>query len=360
MAQRCPSTPRAALAFVWVLCTLGSGCQVVPLGPEPINRDIPRELTKVSLPPYVIEPPDILSVDAVRTVPLPPHRLEPLDQIVIRASGVIPTEPIEGVFQVEPEGTVNLGLNYGTVPVAGLTVEEARAAIEKHLLATYVAPKVNVTLFQSRGLQQIRGEHLVRPDGTISLGTYGSVYVTGMTLPQAKAAIEEHLTQFLQKPEVTVDILAYNSKVYYIISDGGGNGQQVTRLPATGNETVLDALSQAGGLSAVSSKHHIWIARPAPSGCSEQILPVDWLAIVKGAQTTTNYQVLPGDRIYVQADALITFDTYVGRIVAPFERMFGFTLLGNSVVRSLQVGKGVFGGAFGTGAAQGVPTIPVP
>lgn len=88
--------------------------------------------------------------------------------------------------------------------------------------------------------------------------------MTGLTLDQAKAAIERHLSQYLQKPEVAVDVLAYNSKVYYIIFDGAGNGQQMTRLPITGNDTVLDAISQIYGLLPVADKHHIWVARPAP------------------------------------------------------------------------------------------------
>jgi polysaccharide export outer membrane protein len=357
MRPRCRKMQLAAVCFAWVLGTLASGCQTVPLGQGPsAAAELPRELAKVSMPPYLIEPPDLLQIDAIRVVPLPPHRLEPLDQIAVRATGVLATEPIGGVYPVEPDGNVNLGFSYGTVQVAGLTTTEAKAAVEKHLLATYTAPKVDLILFQSRGLQQIRGEHLVRPDGTIALGTYGSVYVTGLTLQQTKTAVEEHLSQFLLKPEVSVDVLAYNSKVFYIISDGGGNGQQVVRLPATGNETVLDAMAQIGGLSAVASKHHIWIARPAPSGCREQILPVDWPAIVKGAATCTNYQVLPGDRIYVEAQALVTMDIFVNKVTAPFERIGSFILFNNSLVRAIQVGRGVFNG-FGGGTA--VPVVPV-
>ena len=61
-----------------------------------------------------------------------------------------------------------------------------------------------------------------------------------------------------------MDVVAYNSKVYYIITQGAGLGDSVRRLPVTGNETVLDAISQIGGLSQVSSKN-IWIARPSAS-----------------------------------------------------------------------------------------------
>ena len=66
----------------------------------------------------------------------------------------------------------------------------------------------------------------------------------------------------------------------------------------TGNDTVLDAVSQINGLSQVSSKK-MWIARPAPHHSDSQILPIDWDGISQGAQTATNYQLLPGDRLYV-------------------------------------------------------------
>ena len=43
----------------------------------------------------------------------------------------------------------------------------------------------------------ISGERIVKPDGTISLGFYGSVYVRGMTLTQVKVAIIKHLRTYL-------------------------------------------------------------------------------------------------------------------------------------------------------------------
>ncbi len=182
--------------------------------------------------------------------------------------------------------------------------------------------------------QQIRGEHLVRQDGTVGLGIYGSVRVSGMTLPEAKAAIEAHLSSKLQNPEVSLDVLAYNSKVYYIIFDGGGNGQQISRQAITGNETVLDALSLVNGLTPVSSTHHIWIARPGPVGCDkDQILPVDWkCAVTQRGRTATNYQLLPGDRVYVQAQSLVWIDTALAKFISPMERIFGITLLGRGAV----------------------------
>jgi polysaccharide biosynthesis/export protein len=220
----------------------------------------------------------------------------------IRVADTLPNQPLVGPYAVSLEGTVNLGFSYGVVKVAGLSAEQAEQAIRKQLSRTLTNPQVAVSLLQFRGVQQTRGKHLVRPDGTIGLGIYGSVYVSGMTLAQAKAAIEKQLSQFMADPDISLDVFAYNSKVYYVICNGGGCGEQVHIFPSTGNETVLDAIGRLNGLPAGSSKRRIWVARPAPScvGCF-QILPVDWRAITRGAQTETNYQIFPGDRIYIEA-----------------------------------------------------------
>jgi polysaccharide export outer membrane protein len=313
---------------------------------------VPKELDKTSLPTYVVEPPDILLIDAVRLVPRPPYRVEPQDALLIQVANVLPTEPIAGLYLVDPDGTVNLGLSYGSVRVVGMTLEEAKEAIERHLRVNFKDPQAAVALGQSRGLQQIRGEHLVRPDGTVNLGTYGNVYVAGRTLPEAKALIEAHLTQFLSDPEISIDVAGYNSKVYYVITDGGGLGESVIRLPITGNETVLDAISQVNGLPPVASKKRIWIARPAPSQmCCEQILAVDWKAITQKGLTATNYQLLPGDRLYVHSHTLVALDVAMSRIIAPFERLSGAIFLGSGVVRTLAQPINNFGffGGFGTG-----------
>src|SRR5262249_10324186 len=79
-----------------------AGC---PSGPGEHGTDfaanegpIPTELAKVSMPAYVIEPPDILLLDPIRLVPRPPYRLEPLDQLLIQVSNALQDQPISGVY----------------------------------------------------------------------------------------------------------------------------------------------------------------------------------------------------------------------------------------------------------------------
>lgn len=318
--------------------------------------DAPRELRKTTLPEYVVEPPDILLIEAV-------NNLRPADAVVhagemllIQANRTIPYgqqedpvaiqfKQINGIFVIGTDGYVNLGPEYGMILVAEQPLAEIQRRVDTHLRQILTNPQVLVTLPRPENKQIVSGQHLVRPDGTVGLGIYGSVHVTGLTLQQARCAVEQHLTQYIHNPQVSVDVLAYNSKVYYVITDGGGAGEDVIRLPSTGNETVLDAVAHIQGLPTVASKGAIWVARPsAEIGGPDQILKVDWNAIAQGGQTATNYQLLPGDRLYVKASPMITFDTKLAKLTAPFERMFGFTILGNGTVRSIQRGKNGNGG----------------
>jgi len=328
----------------WILAailTFGGGCQaflapretlpVSPPDPQPTS-DVPRELAKVSLPPYVIEPPDILLIDVVKVVPKPPHFIDTFDVLSVNVVGTLLDQPITGPVQVGPNGKIDLGPAYGQVKVVDLTVDEAKAAITEQLRLILQEPQVSVALLSIAGAQQIAGQHLVGLDGTVNLGVYGNVNVAGLTISQARAAIEKQLSKRLESPQVLVDIFAYNSKVYYLITQGAGFGDNVIRVPITGNETVLDAISNAGGLSQLSSKN-IWIARPAPNGVGcEQVLPVHWDDITRGASTATNYQLMPGDRLFIAQDRMVAFDALVGKLTRPFEQLLGFNILGVQMI----------------------------
>ena len=143
-----------------------------------------------------------------------------------------------------------------------------------------------------------------------------------------------------------VDVIAYNSQVYYVITDGAGLGQQVVPIPVTGRETVLDALAKINGLSPVSSKRHIWVARRASDGVHyNQKLDVDWIGITERGEIKTNYQIMPGDRVYVQSDAVRRFDNTLAKMLSPVERLFGVTLLSSQAINSIRSG-GISGGGL--------------
>lgn len=351
-----------AASFALIAVSFAGGCAHSKQNRAllPPVAEAPKELDMRTLPTYRVAPPDILVIEALNNIRTADAPLRPGDQLMVQLKNGLPIDPmgdpmtnplvyeaelqmeaqfkiLRGNYLIHADGKVDFGPAYGQVAVVGMTVPQAQQAILDHLRLNVglTDPELTVSLPDITGRQPIAGEHLVRPDGTVSLGVYGDVHVAGMTLDEVKTAVEQHLSRHIQQPEVRVDVLAYNSKVYYVITDGGGSGEQVARLPCTGNETVLDAISQIDGLSSVSSKH-IWIARPAPSGTGcAQVMEVEWADIASLGVTDTNYQILPGDRIYIEADKHIAFDTRFGIVLAPIERALGVVTLFTGAYRQI-------------------------
>jgi polysaccharide export outer membrane protein len=141
----------------------------------------------------------------------------------------------------------------------------------------------------------------VQPDGIIDLGFVGDVYVAGLTLSQVELKIAQHLTAKAgSKPpsdpyQVSVRLInGSTSKSFYVLGTVNTQG----RFPATGNDTVLDAILTAG-LRSNSLPEKAYLVRPHPAGGPDQVLKIDWCGIRDRGDTLTNYQVLPGDRIIV-------------------------------------------------------------
>ena len=151
------------------------GCHFVypgrdPGGPLPcVSPAVPRELTKTTLAEYIIEPPDVLSIEAISLLPKEPYKLRPLDVVSVVVSGVSDEGNISGQYSVQPNGTIQiippgnaspLASKIGAVPAAGRTVEEVQQQLLTMLTPLFKQPQVWVTLAQMGAQQQIVGEHL--------------------------------------------------------------------------------------------------------------------------------------------------------------------------------------------------------
>ncbi len=143
---------------------------------------------------------------------------------------------------------------------------------------------------------RLPGNQPVLQDGTIDLGKFGRPVVAWKTVPQIETEIRKLIdSQSKEKSGITVRLIGRESKVFYVI----GEVNAPRAYPLAGRETVLDGILTAGGLTRQADLKKIILSRPSqPSGC-RTVLPVCYNQIVQLGDTSTNYQLMPGDRIYV-------------------------------------------------------------
>jgi hypothetical protein len=76
--------------------------------------------------------------------------------------------------------------------------------------------------------------------------------------------------------------------------------ERVFRNRTTELSTVLDAVGSLKPLPNGLSKMDLWIVRLGKDG-KTHILAIDWAGITQQGQARTNFELLPGDRLFLQA-----------------------------------------------------------
>jgi len=171
--------------------------------------------------------------------------------------------------------------------------------LTKAVLPAYIVEPGDVLLVTPADLDspvRLPSDQTVLPDGRIDLGRYGRVQVAGKTVDEIEVIVATAVKE--KTPEagpINVRLVGRQSKVYYVLGQVNAPGA----FPLQGRETVLDGIVAAGGLNIRASRDNIILSRPTPPDGCRVVLPVCYRQIVQLGDTTTNYQLQPGDRIFV-------------------------------------------------------------
>jgi protein involved in polysaccharide export with SLBB domain len=176
--------------------------------------------------------------------------------------------------------------------------------LDKSVWGPYLVEPGDVLLVQPERQDSpisIPADQPVLADGRIQLGAYGFLPVAGNTLEQIEADVNAVVrARTKDAPLITVRLATAESKVYYVL----GEVNAPNAYPFRGRETVLDGILRAGGLTGGASRRDILLSRPTTPPSCRVVLPVCYNEIVQLGDTSTNYHLRPGDRIYVPSRGL--------------------------------------------------------
>jgi len=151
-----------------------------------------------------------------------------------------------------------------------------------------VEDELQISVWREPELTQVV---VVRPDGMITLPLLSDVRVVGLTPEELQAQLTDKLKPFVNEPQVTVSTRAIRSRKAYVV----GQVPRPGAYPLNGRKTVLEVLSEAGGLGPFARSGSIYILRK--DGDKETRIRFEYKKAVAGKGY--NIELLPGDMVVV-------------------------------------------------------------
>jgi polysaccharide export outer membrane protein len=149
---------------------------------------------------------------------------------------------------------------------------------------------LQVTVWKEEGMDQ---EVLVLPDGTITFPLIGSFQVGGMTPEAVQDIIKDKLAKYIPDAAVTVSVKAALGHTVSVIGQVAKPGEFVIAHQVT----VMQALSQAGGLTPYADQNRVIILHRVDN--IETSIPFPYKDIVNGDHLDQDIVLSPGDVVVV-------------------------------------------------------------
>jgi polysaccharide biosynthesis/export protein len=178
-----------------------------------------------------------------------------------------------------------------SVFLAGLLY--ANISFSAELPESYTLREGDVLDISVWGEETLKKEVKVLPDGSITFPLAGRVDVSNATATEVEDRITEKLKTYLPDPQVTVVIAGIEGNRVYVIGKVLKPGPVLLSSPLT----VMQALSQAGGLDKFADGDHIKVLRTTNG--VQNTITVDYGDLIKGKNLGSNILLKTGDTILV-------------------------------------------------------------
>lgn len=154
--------------------------------------------------------------------------------------------------------------------------------------------RLQVALFQ---LPQYSGEFEVQIDGTLTLPQVGNLSVQGLTLEAATAAISARYSQFLRRPDVTLNLLTRRPLVVGVAGEINRPGAYT--LPIQGNAfpNLTQLLTQAGGITRSANLREVEVRRLLNG--QPQVFAVNLWNLIDKGDLGQDITLRDGDSIFI-------------------------------------------------------------
>jgi len=245
--------------------------------------------------------------------------------------GMVPSESVPAMANKDQTAD-----GYSDVSLIPIDPDKEFTADDANFLLNYVHEASNYTLGKEDVIEitvirhpEVSGEFFINNEGKIQYEFIGDITVEGLKKEEVKKLLTEKLSEYIISPDVTVQIIGYNSKTVYVVGEVGRPGKIFMRGDTI---TVREALVEAGLplLTAKASKSHL--ITPSEDGKPED-KSVNVHDLLYKGDLRENLVMKPGDVLYVPPTFLAKTMRAIQPVSAPVNEAAG-------------VGRRVYTGGF--------------
>lgn len=210
---------------------------------------------------------------------------------------------------------------------AFLKPKEVNVTAENYILQppdeiqTFCTQSAGTTISGIHGLRQ-----KIRPDGKISFEDIGEVEAAGKTPEQLAEILRLKMSEFYDftgDNPVNVQIVVYQSKLYYVLGQVNAPGPKIY----TGRDTFLTAIALAQP-NPMAWIERIQVIRPSTDKDTKPyIFEVNFDRMMAHGDTVKNVMLQEGDIIYVPPTILGWMALKIEEVIRPIARAFSGTYI---------------------------------
>jgi polysaccharide export outer membrane protein len=155
---------------------------------------------------------------------------------------------------------------------------------------------------------EFTGDFPVNQEGKIQFKYVGDIEVNGLTKKEVEDKVTKLIARYVANPEVSVTIMEFRSKFYYVIGEVGRPGKIYMRSETT---TVRDAIVEAGLPTIAAAMRKCVLITPDKKKARKKAVNI--YAILYGGDLKKNLEMRSGDTLYVPSTVMAK----VFRTIAP-------------------------------------------
>ncbi len=178
-------------------------------------------------------------------------------------------------------------------------VQESPTPVTEALPVQYRLQTEDIMRITVWGEQNLTGEHMVDPEGNISLSLLGQVHVGGLTVAELVDTLRKGLDTWLVDPKIEITITKFRQPKVHVLGEVNRPGVHEFKM----GDRVMEAIALAGSFRETSYLKGATLTR---KGQIDSV-PLDLHSLFLAGDMSKNLELKDGDAIYIPEDTTNKF-----------------------------------------------------